>query len=119
MAGALLLGLGGEGGSPAMDVGGEVVPTGNTVMGMPPPPVTEEATAKGEVKKEKTGPCRPQAAARPMGNTTEAGVVCRAPDRGGRPHLLLTLAPSQARAGGRCQRWPRSSAFMVRPLGPV
>jgi pSer/pThr/pTyr-binding forkhead associated (FHA) protein len=74
MAVALLLGLQDEGGSPspARDVDGEGVPTGSTVMEIPPPAVTEEATAKGDVKKEKTGPYRPQAAAQPLGDTTEA-----------------------------------------------
>jgi pSer/pThr/pTyr-binding forkhead associated (FHA) protein len=74
MVGALLLGLRDEGGSPSpgREVDCEGVPTGNTVMAMPPPAVTEEAAAKGDVKKEKTGPYRPQAAAQPMGDTTEA-----------------------------------------------
>jgi hypothetical protein len=71
---ALRLGLQDEGGSPSpgRDVDGEGVPTGNTVMEMPPPAVTDEGTAKGDVKKAKTGPYRPQAAAQPMGDTTEA-----------------------------------------------
>jgi predicted component of type VI protein secretion system len=74
MAGALLLGVEEEGGSPspAPDVDGAGVPTGSTIMELPTPPVPDEAPAKGDAKKGKTGPYRPKAAAQPMGDTTDA-----------------------------------------------
>jgi hypothetical protein len=74
MAGALLLGVQDEDGSPspARDAGSEGVPTGNTVMEMLPPPVTDDAAAQGKAEKERTGPYRPKAAAQPMGDTTDA-----------------------------------------------
>jgi pSer/pThr/pTyr-binding forkhead associated (FHA) protein len=74
IAGALLLGGADEGGSsgPPREVDSEGVPTGSTVMEMLPPPGLDPAAPVGEEKTEKAGPYRPQAAAQPMGDTTEA-----------------------------------------------